>query len=353
MPTTAFSSADVISITEGYNVNSVTGFGVPALTNINFGAFFLTGNVSSLVAGNPVSVQIEYAKNGTITFASIPVDAKISRVVYSTDRRVNVTVSSSGGVLSTQTISDVQPRSLVDLIYTPPAGTHVPNPTFPYILSAINSGLGYNDSSEVIDTIFDYSASPIGRTNLFALFGSIALKATVKATSTGAGSNSVVFTGNGVGYNSFSITVTYTVPGYSWFIPYHTKIVNGRPFRIPTGPAVYIPIAGSNPNTYYNAGDVEPVATYWQSPEWWFFFPYTILIPDDVSDWVPVTAPTCVSCLSLPLETITVLVADASGAYRLQLDKTNDTMYVRIDPLNVTTEDSMIPPPTVKLGYIP
>lgn len=352
MPTRTFDDTNVTDIVQGY-VFGPTGSISPTLSDHSFSHFSIDGSHTEGPGVGDSSCNFQYQKTGLIGFTDsivgIPVGALITRVVVRTPRSTTIGMSAvCDGAVGSAAIEltglDSSHYDSNDLTIPVVDGGVCPISIDPFSYSFSRSG-------SAADQIFDYSSSPITRSQLISSFGSPIFFVNIHIFPGGSGGSSADF------FLSFdagwSIQVTYLEGSFSWFVPFETVIVNGRPFRVPTGSPV---LAAENPNpqTYYDSGDIEPVNTYWFSPDWWFFYPFTTIPPDDDSGWISsVTPPECISCLTLALGNITVLVADASGAYTLQKNKTNDTMYVRTDPESVTTEDAPIPSPNAKIGFVP
>lgn len=349
MPSRLFDFVDAtLNVVTGYTIGP-GGSITPSLLVTSFGVATVSGT-GTFVGLGAVSSAFQYNQSADInfqTFPAIPITSRITKVVVSTGSG-DASVSGSAAALGLN----------IQAITVALNGNGA-------LLSHSQSGSGaqsYNAANPIggSSITVDYSHNTLSYADFVAAYGSVGIELSCNCSVTGFNGGSLSYAVSaGAG---FSLIVTWSTGPFSWYIPYETRIVNGRPFRVPTGPVVLIDDNDPNPPdpaAFYNAGSeadipAGPVLYYWFSPDWWFFFPLSILIPDDISDWIPtLVPPTCTSCLTLTLGTITILVADASGAYTLQSGKTNDTMYVRVDPLAVTTDDAPIPSPNAKIGFVP
>lgn len=357
MPTKSFDDTNVTDIVASYILGPL-GTITPSIANHSFSNFNISGSRSEGPGVGTCSSRFQYDKSGTVGFddpiVGIPTGSLITEVVIRKPRSASINMSAScDGAVSGVGISLSElDTSFYDTALPPPDIAE--GGTCPMVVTPVT--YSFSRSGSASDQIFDFSGSPITVASLISSFGSQTFRIRVNLEAAGSGgSHSDYLLSYDAGWR---IQVTYTEVPFSWFIPYETRIVNGRPIRIPAGSAVAAE-ENPDPDTYIDAGLVSenpsgPPTYYWFSPDWWFFYPFSPIIPDDDSGWVGSDSPPeCVSCLTLTLGTITVLVADASGAYALQRNKTNDTMYVRTDPDAVTTEDAPIPSPNAKIGFIP
>lgn len=182
-----------------------------------------------------------------------------------------------------------------------------------------------------------------------------------------SGSASFDYTGN---ISNWNLEVDYDLEHYSWWIKPTQKIVNGQPVNIiedPDSDIILVPDSGSPPDVdegeqpYVRYGSSEdfpsgPTYYWWSSVDFYLFFIFSPISPDAgiITSWVNVgiSPPTCDSCMTMTLESNTVLVADASGVYTLTAGKRNDTLYVR-DTTTVEEVDFKINNPFAKIGFVP
>lgn len=351
MPTLDFDSLRVITDSSGYT-DGPSGSITPTFVDHEFGRWTITGSETNVPGLS--NTQFTYEKSGTVDFTSfpgIPIDARITRVEIRKPISAIIHESSNGAGFGGVAISILDPD------FFDPATITLPSAQFGTGIQT--KDYSFSRAGSDADTIFNYISSPITRAQLISAHGTQVLtmgNIFMSSQSNGAPNLSTLdFTFNfDLGWR---IRVVYIDPPMSWFIKPTVKIVNGRPIQYvdDAGDVIQAP-TDDPPDGYILYGPAEDPVTYvwWSSPRWWDFFILSPIIPDDVSDWTSgVDPPTCTNCLSFTLGTSDILVADASGIYRLEVGKTNDTMYVRTNPVSVVTEDVMIPPPTAKFGFIP
>lgn len=156
---------------------------------------------------------------------------------------------------------------------------------------------------------------------------------------------------------NFRIDIEYDLEKYSWYIKPEEEVIAGRPVTVvPDGNVLQVPEGEAPPEGYTYFGtsdDFDNIYSWWQLPEDPGLYIYSPVQPG--FNWIQLSGPpVCNGCTTITLGTLQVLVANASGVYTLQAEKTNDTLYTRSDfSTFVGTDDVAIPEPFGRTGFVP
>lgn len=167
--------------------------------------------------------------------------------------------------------------------------------------------------------------------------------------------------------SAFTLTVTYDLESYSWYIKPKIKVVNGKKVRTInniSNDIITVSVDEEPPKGYELWGERGkgsdypngPTYLWWTSHDFYAFYIYSPISPGLLSfpfdEWVALPegeVPVCVGCLTMTLDALEVLVADASGVYTLVKNKKDDTLYNRETE---DTTDVKIPNPFARTGFI-
>lgn len=164
--------------------------------------------------------------------------------------------------------------------------------------------------------------------------------------------------------NPFTLSGTYTLENFSYYIKPTIKPLNGKNVRFIADAATDIITINPGdpvPDGFELFGPDAPVE-HWYRPDDDSTEEFMLALIDPTYDgfggipWIDLGTdePVCDECVSIELGTLTVLQADASGIYELSPTKRNDSLYVRtgfstfVDAIEVK-----IPNPAVRTGFVP
>ena len=200
------------------------------------------------------------------------------------------------------------------------------------------------------------------RATLISLYGTLTVAFAARSTGNGADLATCALT-----TSNFTLTVTYDLENYSWYIKPTVRIVNGQKVTIIEDDVTDIivvldgeepPVVGEGelPYEFYGTGEDYPdgpTYVWWESPDFWEFFIFSPISPNfgPIESWVNIGAANpCPTCGTFTVGALDVLAADASGVYVLTPNKGDDTIY---DRESSSTVDVQIPNPFIKTGFIP
>lgn len=346
MPTRTYTALDIIMVHEDV-IGSLSG---TAPNKSASGSIGPGGNVSNDYIG--------YFYVDFTAFPSIPASARITRFrvtctgvgitsLVPSDNQETVTAYvniSVFGLPGTFTLTDAQSSVKID---NPPTDTGNFNRQFELL---VNFAPTISRDDLILNYGFGGGSYPgVGNLLYVEVTGSAVNLGTIGSAAFDAS------------ISNWTLEITYDLEHYSWYIKPTKKIVNGQPVNLIADPATdIVPVVDGDPIPdgfqFYATDDQFPsglIFYWWSSPDFYQFFIFSQISPG--LSWINLgtVAPTCTNCLSLTLENLSVLIADASGIYTLVTDKRNDTLYVRTDPINVITTDFKMPNPTVKIGFVP
>lgn len=342
MPTRSYGNVNLQNIqilSEGLDNASIIGTGFN-LSASGAGTIAFGGGYSTR-AQRLVSAELDFNQ-----FPSIPASATITNVRV----RLNVDGNATGTNASTRTLQLQIYGGYPDDIFSIALVSNAANPA-------------------VLATLIDVNDATVNtKSELITNYGDLAISFLV-----GVGNDGIDHIGEPTSISlilaNFTLDVTYDLENYSWYIQPTKKIVNGKTVRTIRNAVTQIiqvvdgdeppeVLEGELPYEFYGTSEDYPSGVeyiWWQSVDFYEFYIYSPINPSwpgpSGSIWVPVGGvPTCTGCLTLTLDELDVLVADASGIYTMIKGKFTDTMYNRADE---DTTETKIPNPFIKSGLLP